>query len=90
MQPLHKAGELAPRVKEAIESLLGRMLQEDESVGIRTYRVKNAPAGPARDRAYRRLLGRVDKTAERVKNVPEAELDAAIDEAVDFVRHNSE
>ena len=34
MQPLHKAGELAPPVKEAIESLLGRVLQEDESVGI--------------------------------------------------------
>ena len=90
MQPLHKAGELAPQVKEAIESLLGRALQEDESVGIRTYRAKNAPAGPARDMAYRRLLGRIDTMADRVKNVPEAELEAAIDEAVDFVRHNPE
>ena len=90
MQPLHKAGELAPPVKEAIESLLGRVLQADESVGIRTYRAKNAPAGPARGIAYRRLLGRIDKTADRVRNVPEAELEAAIDEAVDFVRHNPE
>ena len=90
MQPLHKAGELAPQVKEAIESLLGRALQEDESVGIRTYRARNAPAGPARDMAYRRLLGRIDETANRVKNIPEAELDAAIDEGVDFVRHNPE
>jgi hypothetical protein len=90
MQPLHKAGELSPPIKEAIESLLGRALQEDESVSIRTFRAKNAPAGPARDEAYRRLLGRIDKTADRVKNVPEAELDAAIDEAADFVRHNPE
>ena len=40
--------------------------------------------------AHRRLLGRIDKTADRVRNVPEAELEAAIDEAVDFVRHNPE
>ena len=90
MQLLHKAAELAPQVREAIESLLGRALREDESVGIRTYRPKNAPAGPARDTAYQRLLGRIDKTADRVKNVPEAELDRVIDEAVDFVRHNPE
>ena len=90
MQPLHKAGELAPRAKVAIESLLGRVLQEDESVGIQTYRAKNAPAAPARDLAYRRLLGRIDRTADRVKDVPEAELDGVIDEAVDFVRHNPE
>jgi len=90
MQPLHKAGELAPPVKEAIESLLGRVLQEDESVGIRTYRANNAPAGPARDMAYRRLLGRIDKTAGQGEERPRGELDAAIDEAVDFVRHNPE
>jgi hypothetical protein len=90
MQLLHKAGELAPHVKEAIESLLGRVLQEDESIGIRTYRARNAPAGPARNMAYRRLLGRIDTMADRVKNVPEAELEAAIDEAVEFVRHNPE
>jgi len=40
------------------------------------------------DEAWRRLLERIDKTAARVANVPESELDALIDEAVDFVRHH--
>ena len=43
-----------------------------------------------REAAYRRLLDRVNRSAEKVKNIPEGEIDAAIDEAADFVRHNPE
>ena len=85
-----KAAELTPRVREALEALLGRTLQPDESVSVRTYRPKAAPEGEARQAAYRRLLDRADRTAERVKNIPDAEIDQAIDEAADFVRHNPE
>ena len=38
----------------------------------------------------RRLLERIDKTAEKVNSVPEEEIDAAIDEAVDYIRHHPE
>jgi hypothetical protein len=88
--PLHKAVQLPPRVKEAIESLLGRALQDDESISIQTYRSKDAPTGAARDIAYQRLLDRAKQTAGRARGVPEAEIDAAIDEAADFVRHKRE
>ncbi len=77
-------------MKEPIESLLGRALQDDESINIQTYRAKDAPAGAARDVAYRRLLDRAKQTASKAKGVPEAEVDAAIDEAADFVRHRRE
>jgi hypothetical protein len=43
-----------------------------------------------RDEAYRRLLEHSDKLAERVKDVPAEEIDAAIDEAVDKASHDSE
>ena len=85
---IRKAGELPAAAREAIESLLGRALHEDESVSIITYRPKEAPEGPAREAAYRRLLTRVEKTASKARDLPEAELDAAVDEAVDSVRHH--
>ncbi len=85
-----KAAELPPRVREALETLLGRTLQPDESVSVRTYRPKMAPEGEARDAAYKRLLDRAGRTADRVKDIPDAQIDAAIDEAADFVRHNPE
>jgi ribonuclease PH len=54
------------------------------------HRTKAAPTGAARDQAYQRLLDRVKQTAPKVKEIPEADIDAAIDEAADFVRHNRE
>jgi hypothetical protein len=71
-----------------MESILGRRLDEDEAISVNVY--KPAPAGPAREEASRLLLERIDKTAQRVQGLPEADIDAAIDEAVDYVRHHPE
>jgi hypothetical protein len=43
-----------------------------------------------RDDAWRGLLALSDKMAENAKDVPLEELEAAIDEACDYVRHNPE
>ncbi len=85
-----KASELPPQVKQALEALLGRSIQADESVSVRAYKPKAAPQGEEREAAYRRLLDRAERTAARVKNVSDAEIDSAIDEAAGFVRHNPE
>ena len=87
---LRKAGELTPPVRAAFESVLGRNLSDDETVSINAYRARPAPTGDARDTAYRRLLEFGDNLAQRVKGVPEEEIDAVIDEAVDYVRHHPE
>jgi len=71
-----------------MEGLLGRPLRDDEAVAVNVY--KPAPTAAAQDEAIRRLLERIDKTAEKVQGVPEAEVDAAIDEGVDYVRHHPE
>lgn len=85
---LRKVKELSPDTRLAMEGILGRSLREDEAISINVY--KPAPTGYDREEASRRLLERVDKTAKKVKNVPEAEIDAAIDEAADYVRHHPE
>jgi hypothetical protein len=85
---LRKARDLSSDVRDALERLLGRALQEEETISVQAYPTHEAPTGSECDEAWRRLLERIDKTAARVANVPESELDALIDEAVDFVRHH--
>lgn len=87
---LRKAGALDPQVRAALEALLGRTLQGDESVSVRIYKSKPAPTAEARQAAYRELFDRASRIAEKVKEVPEAEIESAIDEATDFVRHTPE
>jgi len=71
-----------------MESVLGRSLEEDEAISISVY--KPAPTGKARGEAARRLLDRIDQIAQRTKDIPEEELEAAIDEALDHARHHRE
>ena len=85
---LHKVAELSVDARHAMESLLGRPLRDDEAVSVNVY--KPALTGAARDEVSRRLRERIDKTAQKGQGMPEAEIDAAIDEAVDHVRHHLE
>jgi len=85
---LRKARELSEDVRDALERLLGRPLQEEETISVQTYPTHEAPTGRERDEAWRRLMERIDKTAARVATVPDAELNALIDEATDYVRHH--
>jgi hypothetical protein len=85
---LRRVAELPADARHAIEGMLGRPLREDEALSVNVY--KPAPRGAVREGISRRLLERIDKTAKKVEGVPEAEIDAAIDEAVDYVRHHPE
>ena len=86
---IHKARDLSPELRRAAEALLGQRLDEDETVTLRAskgYIIREAPSGEARQEAFRQLLAQMDKIAGRVKDAPQDELDALIDEAVAQVR----
>ena len=85
---LRKVSELSADMRHAMESVLGRSLCEDEAIAITVYRP--APTGEAREQASRRLLERIDKTAQGAQGVLEEAIEATIDEAVDHVRHHPE
>jgi hypothetical protein len=86
---LRKARDLPFNVRIALESLLGRPLQEEETVSINTYPTHEAPIGVERDASWKQLMDRIDRTAARVKDISEAELDALIDEATEHARHHA-
>ena len=90
---MHKAGDLSPDERRIVETLLGRAIQEDENISVRSFRgkiIKSAPTREAREDAFRRLRARIEDTARRAQGVPEGEIDAAIEEAADYVRHHRE
>ena len=86
-----QACDLPPDKRQAAELLLGTKLGDDEILQVRAAKgriLKRGLGGEALADAYHRLETWSDKMAQRVEGVPEHELDAAIDEAVEFVRHN--
>jgi hypothetical protein len=85
---LHKVTELTSDTRHVMESVIGRSLQEDEVITVNVF--KPSPTGHAREDASRRLLDRIDRTAQKARGIPEGDIDAAIDEAVDHVRHHPE
>jgi hypothetical protein len=86
-----QASELAPDERVVLERILGRPLEDTELVGVTTGRIISpAPEGEAREEAWKRMLEGMREMQERVKDVPEEELYALIDEALEYVRHNPE
>jgi hypothetical protein len=52
--------------------------------------LKDASSGAERTRLFRQYLDHLDALAGRIKDVPEAEIDAAIDEAMQQSRGRTE
>ncbi len=85
-----QARDLPPAKRHAAEILLGGALGEDELVLIRSSKgriLKPGLTGDALAEAYHQLSDWTAEMAKRAEGIPESEIDAAIDEAVDFVRH---
>jgi len=80
------ARDLAPPVKAAIESLLGRSLQDDEQVSVRAFQRHPAPQGEAWQKAAHRLEEQLGRMTEKAKEVSQEEMEAAFDEALLHVR----
>ena len=83
---LHKARELSPSVRQAVETLLGRRLEGDEAISVRAYAFHEGLQGEARETAVRGLEEHFSRVDERLKDVPQQEVAEAIDEALRHVR----
>ena len=82
---IQKASELASDARAWLQGLFGRDLDDDdERVSIRILPADQDQA--KRREAFGRLTSIMDRMAEKAKDIPEEELEALIDEAMDHVR----
>ncbi len=75
---MRQVKDLEPAAKRWLQKLLGRKLREDEEVTV--------VVRPARTDRLEEVM---DRMAEKAKHVPEHELEALIDEAMNHVRRRS-
>ena len=70
-----------------MEQLLGRPIAPDEEISVAALPAQHIPPSEGRAGVARRLEAFLDRRAEKVSDVPDDEIDAAIDEAVKHARH---
>lgn len=89
MELRFKAGDLSPEQRAAVEAMLGQKLSDTDTVKVGAEKAPEA-AREEQERAAAadRFLESAREMHKRVADVPEEELYALIDEAVDQVRHN--
>jgi hypothetical protein len=80
------AHHLSYPVREAIEGMLGRALQDDEQVSVLAVRPLAAPTGDERLASARRLEAAMDAIAAKALPVDPMALDEAVEEAMAAVR----
>jgi hypothetical protein len=85
---IHKASDLPPGVKSAVEQVLGRPIGADEEVSIAAVPPQQIPPSGNRAAVAQNLEALLNRRAQKVRDVSDEEIDTAVDEAVDHVRHS--
>jgi hypothetical protein len=83
---IHKASELKPGMRVALEAELGRSLRDNEEVSIIAFEPHEAPKGNARKRAARKVREHFSRIDRRTKQSSAKELNNALREALGSVR----
>jgi hypothetical protein len=78
----HKASDLQPQTRAALEAEFGRFLRDSDEVSITT----KAPSEEERQAALRRLEAHYARMDERTKDIPEEEIEEIMLEALRSVR----
>jgi len=82
---IHKANELKPQTRAAVEAELGRLLKDDEAVSIMAFSMHEAPSGDARRKAAQKLQSHLQRTDKSGKT-SEKQTEAALQEALKHAR----
>ncbi len=81
-----QARDLTPSQRVLVAELLHIDLTEQDALTVTLHRPGESTASDQRVQARERLLSLMSKVKERTKDVPEAEIEAAVAEAMQFVR----
>ncbi len=85
---IQKASELPPPLKSAVEQLLGRPIDADEEVSIAAVPPQQIVPSKSRAAVAEKLEAFLNRRAAKLSDVSDDELDSAIDDAVDHLRHS--
>ncbi|MFN7920943.1 MAG: hypothetical protein U0Q16_12650 [Bryobacteraceae bacterium] len=89
----YRVRDLAPEQRQAVESLMGRRLEEGERIFVKAdvdRVVKEAATGEERVRAFEEIAKICRIMEENSRGTPPEEMDEIIAEAIEFVRRNPE
>jgi hypothetical protein len=84
---IQKASDLPQGVKSAVEQVLGRPIGADEEISIAAVPPQQVPPSGNRLAVAQKLEALLNRRVEKVSDIADDEIDAAVDEAVDRVRH---
>ena len=87
---VQKASELPEAVRSAVEQLLGRSIGPDEEVSVAAVPPQQVAPSESRAAVARNLEAFLNRRTGKVAAVSEEEIDAAIEEGLDVVRHKRE
>jgi len=73
--------------ESAVEQLLGRPIGADEEVSVAAVPLQQVPPSGNRLAIAQKLEALLDHRVEKVRDIADEDIDAAVDEAVDHVRH---
>ena len=85
---IHKASELPPGVRSAVEQLLGRSIGADEEVSVAAVPPQQFPPSEDRTAIARKLEEFLKRRAEKTEDVSDEDIDGAIDEALGHVQRS--
>jgi hypothetical protein len=74
-------------MRSAIEQLLGRPIENDEEISIAAIPPQAVPKADDRRAVAEKLEALLNRRADKVRDLPPDDLDAAINEALDHLRH---
>jgi len=83
---IHKANELKPETRAALEAEFGRSLRDDEEVSIMAFIPHEAPTDEARSQAAENLRAHFEKVDARRIPGSDEEIEEEIKEAMRSVR----
>ena len=83
---IHKANELKPQTRAAVEAELGRSLRDDEDVSIMAFSMHDSPTGEARREAGQKLEAHLKRMDSQAAKVSDEEAEVALNEALKNVR----
>jgi hypothetical protein len=83
---LYGAKALPPPVRSVLEELLGRALDDSETISVRAYQPHEAPLLDQQQASVRDLRQHFAQIDAKSKDIPESEQDEIIDEAIRSVR----